>query len=321
MHNPYGSVSMKLRQLQYVHEIVRNGLSVSKAARILHTSQPGVSQQVRALEEELRMDIFVRDRNRLVALTPGGETLLGYIAAVVTNVHNIQSLAESRKRAALEELAIVTTHTQARYILPDILKAFATSHPHVRISVRHCPVNDVINEIARGEADIALCPVDNDTASDVLVFTCREFRRVLVVPRGHPLIGEKRLTLEKIGAWPQVMYDQSIVTRRQFTDLFARAGITPHVVLNAINSDVIKACVESGLGIAVVPEFVYSRERDTGLRALDTGDLFPPAFTKIALHRKRPLRAHMVDFIQAVAPDWDRERIEKALRRAPATRP
>lgn len=305
---------MKLRQLQYVHEVVRNGLSVSRAARALHTSQPGVSQQIRALEQELRMELFTRDRNRLVSLTPGGEIIVGYIATVLTNIHNIQQLSESRTREAMEELTIVTTHTQARYVLPDILKAFAASHPHVSISVRHCNVIEVIPEMSKGDADIGLCPIDDGSFPDVAVFPCREYRRILVTPAGHPLLGQASPTLETIGAHPLIMYEQSVPTRQQFIDVFARAGITPNVVLNAINSDVIKACVESGLGIAIIPEFVYSRERDTGLRSIDTGPLFPPAYTKIVLNRKRPLRSHMIEFIQSLAPGLARERIEHQLR-------
>ena len=305
---------MKLRQLQYVHEVVRNGLSVSRAARALHTSQPGISQQIRVLEEELRIPLFARDKNRLVSLTPNGEIIVGYIAAVLTNIQNIQQLAESRTREAMEELAIVTTHTQARYILPEILRAFAASHPHVRISVRHCNVIEVIPEMAKGDADIGLCPIDDNSCNDILVFPCREYRRILVTQVGHPLLAQNPLTLEAIGAYPLVMYEQSVPTRQQFIDVFARAGVAPRVALNAINSDVIKACVESGLGIAIVPEFVYSRERDTGLRAMDTGNLFPPAYTKIAVHKKRPLRSHMVDFIQLLAPGWNKDRIDDELR-------
>jgi LysR family cys regulon transcriptional activator len=313
---------MKLRQLQYVHEVVRNGLSVSRAARALHTSQPGVSQQIRALEEELRLELFSRDRNRLVGLTPSGEIIVGHIATVLTNIHHIQQLAESRTREAMEELSIVTTHTQARYILPDVLKAFSASHPHVRISVRHCNVIEVITEMSRGDADIGLCPIDDGSFQDVFVFNCHDYRRILVAPPGHPLLGHTELDLKDIAAYPLVMYEQSVPTRQQFIDVFARAGITPNVALNAINSDVIKACVESGLGIAIVPEFVYSRERDSGLRAMDTGNLFPPAHTKIAVHRKRPLRSHMVDFIQLLAPDWNRARIEAGLHpQAPKRRP
>jgi DNA-binding transcriptional LysR family regulator len=186
------------------------------------------------------------------------------------------------------------------------------------LSVRHCSVEDVITVLARGNADIALTPTEGEESKDVFVFNCREFKRIVVVPGGHPLLGAQTLALEDIARYPLVMYEQSIPTRQQYLDIFTEAGITPTVVLNAINSDVIKACVESGLGIAILPGFVFSPERDTGLRALNAGHLFPPAYVKIAVHRKRPLRSHMLDFIQLLAPEWTRDRLERCLRHAPA---
>lgn len=305
---------MKLRQLQYVHEVVRNGLSVSNAARILCTSQPGISHQIRALEDELGIDIFVRDKSRLVALTANGEIILNYIADILADVSKIAQIAESTTREADEQLTIVTTHTQARYILPEILSEFSRTHPHVRLSVQHCNVGEVQAAFLEGEADLAVTPLELEALPELQVIDCREYERVVVVPRDHPLLEVKKIRLEDIAAYPLVMYEQSVPTRNQYLDIFLASGIRPRVLLNAINSDVIKACVESGLGIAILPAFVYSPERDPALKAIPIGDYFPPAYTKIILSRKRPLHRHMVDFVRLLSPDWNAETLAVSAR-------
>jgi LysR family transcriptional regulator, cys regulon transcriptional activator len=276
-------------------------MNVSNAAKTRHTSQPGMSHQIRALEEELQVDLFVRDKSRLVSLTATGELVLGYIESILANVDSIRQIAQSATRKADEDFTIVTTHTQARYVLPDVLRAFAASQPGIRLSVRHCGIEEVLPTLTR-EADIAVVPVATAPPANVVIVECKRYARIVIVPAGHPLEGHHDVTLESLAAEPLVMYEQSVPTRSQLLSIFQSRGLEPKVVLNVINSDVMKACVENGMGIAVVPEFVYSPERDTRLRALRVGHLFPPAFTLLALRRNRPLTPAVMKVAQLLAP-------------------
>lgn len=305
---------MKFRQLQYVHRVVQHGLNISKAAQSLYTSQPGISQQIRALEEELSVDIFTREKNRLTALTPTGRLIVEQISTILSAMQNIEQFARSAAEVANEELKIVATYTQALYILPDALKTFSATHPHVSLSVKQCGLDELFEAVQSGEADLALTPIVKPEMRDIFVIRCREFNRVVVAPPGHPLLALDRLRIEDVARYPLVMYEQSIPTRKQYFDAFAAAGVTPNVVLNAINADVIKACVEKGLGVAILPSFVFSPERDKGLRAMDATGLFEPAFANIAIHRKRALRRNVFSFIHLLAPDWTRDSLEREMR-------
>jgi LysR family cys regulon transcriptional activator len=305
---------MKFRQLQYVHRVVQHGLNISRAAQSLYTSQPGISQQIRALEEELTVDIFTREKNRLTALTPTGQLIVEQIPTILSAMQNIEQLARSAAEVANEELTVAATYTQAVYILPDALKTFSITHPHVSLSVKQCSLEELFEAVQSGEADLALTPIEKPELRDIFVMRCREFQRVVVVPSGHPLLELERIAVEDVARYPLVMYEQSVPTRRQYFDAFAAAGLTPNVMLNAINADIIKACVEKGLGIAILPSFVFSPERDKGLRAINADGLFTPAYSNIAIHRKRPLRRNVWSLIHLLAPDWTRDRLEREMR-------
>ncbi|MES2986394.1 MAG: LysR substrate-binding domain-containing protein [Pseudomonadota bacterium] len=307
---------MKFRQLQYVHRVVQSGLNISKAAESLNTSQPGISQQIQALERELSVDIFTREKNRLTALTDAGSLIVDQISTILLAIQNIEQFARSAKNLANEDLSIVATYTQALYILPDALKKYSASHPNVGLSVKQCGLGELFEALRSGEADLALTPietVDERDMRDIFMIKCREFSRVIVVPPEHPLLSLERVTIEDVAQYPLVMYEQSIPTRQQYFDAFAAADLTPNIVLNAINADVIKMCVEKGLGVAILPSFVFSPERDSNLRAIDASGLFKPAFANVAIHRKRTPRRNVFDFIQLLAPGWTRDRLEREL--------
>jgi len=307
---------MKFRQLQYVHRVVQSGLNISKAAESLNTSQPGISQQIQALERELAVDIFTREKNRLTALTPAGSLIVDQISSIMLAIQNIEQFARSAKNVANENLSIVATYTQALYILPDALKKYSAARPNVELSVKQCGLSELFEGLRSGEADLALTPIesiDERDARDIFLIKCREFNRVIVVPPDHPLLSVEEVTIQDIAQYPLVMYEQSIPTRQQYFDAFSAANLTPNVVLNAINADVIKMCVEKGIGVAILPSFVFSPERDTNLRAIDAGKLFKPAFANVAIHRKRAPRRNVYDFIQLLAPGWTRDRLEREL--------
>ena len=309
---------MNLRQLRYVKEVAANGLSVSGAAKTLHTSQPGVSQQIRLLEDELGVRIFAREKNRLVGLTAEGSVIVERIAGAVADIDYTLAFARAKRADRHDEVVVITSHTQARYVLPKVLESFAASHPGVKVNVRHGNSAEMMGALAARACVIGVIPGELVFPGDLLALPYAQYRRIVVVPKGHPLLSRSRPTLQMVARYPLVTYEQSISARQVIIEAFRKAGAEPQIILSAIDADVIKACVERKLGIAVLPEIVFDPARDADLRVLATGELFPPSVASIVLHRRRPLQACEYDFIQLLAPQWTRRRIENTMRRTPA---
>ena len=309
---------MNLQQLRYVREVAGNGLSVSKAAKSLHTSQPGVSQQIRFLEEELGINIFVREKNRLSGLTPHGEAVLERLSSALSELDYVRAYAQALRKDGKKELTIITSHTQARYVLPTVLEAFSRQHPSVRVEVRQGGAAEIIAALASRSDTIGIIAGEMPVTKDVLALPYSTYRRIVVVPKRHALLKYKRPSLTQIAQHPLITYEHSISARQVIADAFAKVGVTPQVILSAIDADVIKACVERGLGIAVLPEIAFDPQRDSNLRALKSTDLFPVSAATIAIHRKRLLRPYEFDFIQVLAPQWTRRKIENMAAAASA---
>lgn len=301
---------MNLQQLRYVREVAGNGLSVSRAAKSLHTSQPGVSQQIRLLEEELGVAIFAREKNRLSGLTQPGQLIVERLNAALLEIDYVSAYTQTLRREEKNELVVITSHTQARYVLPKVLEAFAKQHPKVRVDVKHGSAAEIMAALLSRIDAIGIIAGEMPVTRDVLALPYSKYRRVVVVPKGHELLRSRKPTLKMIAEYPLITYEHSISARQVIIDAFKRVGETPHVILSAIDADVIKACVERGLGIAVLPEIAFDRKRDTALRALASGELFPPSAATIAIHRKRPLRPYEFDFIQLLSSQWTRRKIE-----------
>ena len=301
---------MNLQQLKYVREVATNGLSVSKAAKTLHTSQPGVSQQIRVLEEELGVNIFTREKNRLSGLTAHGRTIVERLNSALLDIDYVQAYAKSLRVDGKKQLTIITSHTQARYVLPKVLETFSRQHPDVRVDVKHGTAPEIMALLLARVDAIGIIAGEMPVTKDVMALPYSKYRRVVVVPKQHALLQHKQPTLKLIAQYPLITYEHSISARQVITDAFRKVGATPHVILSAIDADVIKACVERGLGIAVLPEIAFDRKRDTTLRALNRSDLFPPSAATIAIHRKRLLRLYEFNFIQILAPQFTRRKIE-----------
>ncbi|MDB5902457.1 MAG: Transcriptional regulator CysB [Betaproteobacteria bacterium] len=302
---------MNLRQLRYISEIVRRDLNISTVAAALHTAQPGISKQVRLLEDELGVPIFVRSRGRLSALTEEGARIVELANRALDEIDNIHSVGRERRRPASRTLVIATTHTQARYVLPDILKRYARRHPTVRINLRHGDPAQIAALVASGEADIGVTTGTGDNVKDLLALPYRKMKRVVIVPRGHPLLQRKRLTLKALARYPLVTYEPQFTGRRELMRAFEREGLTPTLFVSAIDADVIKTCVEQGLGIAVLSEVTYDPERDPRLRAIPAGNLFAPSTTSVLLHRRRYLQQHAYDFVETCVPAWTRAQVQR----------
>jgi LysR family cys regulon transcriptional activator len=300
---------MNLKQLRYVVEIARRDLNISTVANVLHTAQPGISKQVRLLENELGTQIFVRSRGRLSAVTTEGARIIEFAEQALEQVDNIEAVGRERKRAPARSLIIATTHTQARYVLPEILKRFAQQHPGVRINLRHGDPAQIAALVASGNAHVGVTTDAHGTSGDLLALPYRRMRRVVIVPREHPLLKLKRLTLKELARYPLITYEPQFTGRRELMNAFAREGLTPTLFVSAIDADVIKTCVEQGLGVAVLSEVTYDPERDSRLRAISAGSLFASSTTSLLLHRRRQLPQHVYDFAETCMPAWTKARI------------
>jgi LysR family cys regulon transcriptional activator len=304
---------MNLRQLRYLKEVATNGFSISKAAKTLHTSQPGVSQQIIALERELGITVFVRDSKRLVGLTPHGEEIVARAHAALLEIEAIAKFARSIAMTHGGELVIATTHTQARYVLPEVLQQFAAKYPAVRVTLQHGSPAQIEQALISGAADFGVTPYVTGTARDIVAFECRRYRRIVLARHDHPLLSKRRCSLAQIAKHPLVTFEQSIAARDAVLGVFESAGLKPNVILSAIDADVVKVCVERGLGLAIVTEVSYDSNRDTRLGQLKTADLFPAGVTSVVIHRRHHLQPYALDFIEMFAPRWSRVRIDHVI--------
>lgn len=303
---------MNLRQCRYIVEIAQNDLNISKASQSLHTSQPGISKQVRMLEIELGLDIFVRAGNRLSGITADGERIVAYAHRALEEIKNIESVAQERRQPNVGTLVIATTHTQARYVLPEVMKLFADCHPKVKMIIRHGNPEQITGMVASGEADIG---VTTDAPADkggILVVPWRQFDRVVIVPRKHKLVQQARISLKSLAQFPLITYEPQFTGRRELIHAFEREGLNPMLLVSAIDADVIKTCVEQLLGIAVLSEVTYNPKKDTGLRAISAKHLFPPSVTSLLINRKRHLQKYVYDFIQMCSPAWSKSRLQSS---------
>ena len=293
---------MNLQQLRYVQEVARRGLNVSEAAAALHTSQPGVSKQIRSLEEELGTTIFVRSGRRLVAITDAGREIVERIQRILEEVANLRAVGEEFAHHAKGELTVAVTHTQARYALPAVVTAFKKRYRDVRLKLLQGNPRQLAAYVAGGEADLAIATEALDEYPELVTLPCYQWHHCVVVPAGHALAKVKPLTLEAIARHPVVTYDTSFAGRNAIDRTFAARNLSPEVVLTALDSDVIKSYVALGLGVGIISSRAFRRGKDEGLRALDCRHLFPAQTTRLAYRRGAYLRSYTVEFIRLFAP-------------------
>ena len=304
---------MKLQQLRYICEVARHNLNLSNAAEALFTSQPGISKQIRSLEEELGVDIFVRHGKRVVAVTEPGKAILEIAQRMLKDVENLRQVGEEFTEEDKGHLTIATTHTQARYALPHVIQRFTKRYPGVRLSLRQGSPTQISELVTSGEADIAIATEAIELYEDLVMLPCYEWNRCVLVPPGHPLLKAKKLTLEAIVSFPIITYDFAFTGRSRINQAFADKGLTPNVVLTAIDADVIKTYVELGLGIGIVAMMAYDPKRDTHLRAMDASHLFEPSTTRIGIRKNSYLRGYTYEFIDMFAPHLTRKVVDAAM--------
>jgi LysR family cys regulon transcriptional activator len=303
---------MNFQQLRSVRETVRRGFNLTEVANVLHTSQPGVSRQIRELEEELGIELFVRAGKRLTGLTDPGGHVLPIIERMLLDSNNLRRAGEEYMSQQNGQLAIAATHSQARYALPAAVQEFRTLFPSVTFHLHQGSPGQVAEMLLSGEADVGIATEALDQYDELVVLPCYRWTHSVIVPPGHPLL-DAPLTLERLAAYPLITYDNGFTGRTRINDAFAQQQLTPHIALAAMDADVIKTYVELGMGVGIVASIAFEAERDLSLRAIDAGALFGINLTKLAVRRGTYLRSYVYAFIAAFAPTLTREVVEQAL--------
>jgi len=293
---------MNIQQFRYVAEVARRGLNVSEAAAALHTSQPGVSKQLRELEAELGAEIFVRQGKRLTAITDAGREILAALDRILGEIANLKVVGQEFADAAKGSLAVAVTHTQARYALPPVVTEFKKRFPAVHLKLLQGNPHQLARHLLDGDADFAIATEALMEYPELVTLPGYQWHHCVVVPEGHALVAAGRLTLEAIAEHPLVTYDPTFAGRTAIDRSFANRDLAPDIVLTALDSDVIKSYVALGLGVGIISEKAFRPGKDEGLVALDCAHLFPTQTTRIAFKRGAYLRGYMVEFLRLFAP-------------------
>src|SRR5688572_11684584 len=303
---------MKLQQLRYLTEVARRGLNVSEAAEALHTSQPGVSKQIRALEDELGIQVFARHGKRLVAVTEPGKAVIAIAERILAEASNLKRAGEEFANDKLGTLTIAATHTQARYALPKAVAAFKRRYPQVELHIHQGNPTQICDQVVAGEADLCVATEMIDRYTELVSLPVYQWNRSVVVPPKHPLL-KKKLTLEALAEYPIVTYDYAFANRSLVQKAFEARGLAPQIVLSAQDSDVIKTYVELGLGVGILAKMAFDPERDRSLRAIDASHLFESSTTRLGIKRGAYLRRYAYDFIEALSPQLPRTLVERVV--------
>jgi LysR family cys regulon transcriptional activator len=305
---------MKLHQLRYLAAVAQSGLNVTAAAQKLHTSQPGVSKQIKLLEDELGFQIFVREGRNLTRITAAGAQVIERALRILQEAQSIRDLSTELRDEGRGSLSIGTTHTQARYVLPDVIRRFRDSYPQVRLNLHQGTSEQIAEMVAQDRIDCAIATGSEQLFGDLTILPCYRWQRTVIVPRAHPLASAGRLTLRALASHPLVTYTFSFTGPSSLHEAFAKSALVPNVAITARDADVIKTYVRLGLGVGIVASMAIDPEQDSDLVALDAGHLFQPHVTWIGFRRGTLLRKYMYEFAQLLAPHLDRRLIERAHR-------
>ncbi|MGJ7505873.1 LysR substrate-binding domain-containing protein [Variovorax sp. GT1P44] len=302
------------QQLQCVRQVVDSGFSVSRAAEALHTTQPGVSKMIRALEKEIGVELFVRSGNRLTALTEPGKEALSLCARVLQDAQALRRLKQDLPADSEGTLRVGTTHIHARYSLIEVTRRFLSVYPQVKLEFTVGPPSQILAGVTAGTLDIGLCTLPDAVPKGIVSVKAYDIDRCLIVPPRHPLLKMGKVTMEQIARWPLITYDNSYTSGSVVQSEFRRHGVTPWVVMRAMDASIIKAYVAAGVGVAVLQKMAFNAAQDKDLRAVPVDHLFPSSTAMISLRRDHLLKKFAFDFIGMVAPGWTREAIEAQLR-------
>lgn len=303
---------MKLQQLRYIWEVAHHDLNVSATAQALYTSQPGISKQIRLLEDELGVEIFARSGKHLTRITPAGEAILKIAGDILRKTESIKQVAQEFSDERRGSLSVATTHTQARYALPGVIETFMQRYPDVSLHMHQGTPMQIAEMAADGTTDFAIATEAMEHFGDLIMMPCYRWNRSILVPKDHPLATMSQPTLAQIAAYPLVTYVFGFTGRSKLDEAFQSEGLTPKVAFTAADSDVIKTYVRLGVGVGIVASMSVDVAADSDLVAIDASHLFDSSVTSIGFRKGTFLRGYMYDFISAFAPHLTRELVDAA---------
>lgn len=309
---------MNFQQLRIVRETLRQDFNLTEVANALCTSQPGVSKHIKDLEDELGIEIFVRRGKRLLGLTEPGKELAKVVEQILLDTQNLRRIADQFASRETGHFVVATTHTQARYALPQIIRWFKSDYPKVRLTLHQSSPREIADMLVSGEADVGIATEGLDGIAELATFPFYSWHHAVIVPRGHPLLAAEQVTLEKLSEYPIVTYHEGFTGRAHVDKAFADAGIVPEIVLSAIDADVIKTYVGLDLGVGIVASMAYDPEKDRDLEIIPVPKLFPANVTKLAVRRGTYLRSYAHAFIAKICPDLGEDEIKTALQKQSA---
>ena len=309
---------MNFQQLRSVREAVRQDFNLTDVSESLHTSQPGVSRQIRELEEEVGVDIFVRSGKRLIGLTPPGELILPLVEQILQCADNIRHAGAEYADSRTGVLSIAATHSQARYALPPVIKEFRERYPEVVLHLHQGSPKQVSEMLLEGESDIGVATEAVADYPGLVNLPCYRWSHSIIVPRGHPLERQQDgVTLSQLSRHPIITYGRGYTGRAHIDEAFARAGITPDIVMTAMDADVIKTYVDVGLGIGIIAGVAYDPRRDSNLVGLPVGHLFGTHTTRVGVKAGVFLRDYVYTFLEMLAPSLTRAVVTDAVQGTP----
>jgi|TARA_R110002095_G_scaffold130814_1_gene113635 LysR family cys regulon transcriptional activator len=304
---------MKLQQLRYIWEVSKNNLNVSATAEHIYTSQPGISKQIRILEDELGIPVFIRNGKHLTDMTPAGKKIIAIAGEILMQAENIKNIAREFRDESKGTLSIATTHTQARYALPAVIKSFMQDMPDVSLDIQQGTPIQISEMVSQGKVDLAIATEAIELFDNLVMLPCYSWDRCILVPKGHDLTKLKHITLSDVAARPLITYVFGFTGRSKLDDAFNAENLTPNVALTAVDADVIKTYVRLGLGVGIVARMAYDEKADQDLIALDASHLFGQSVTKIGIRKDTFLRGYMYEFIRLFAPHLTKELIDTAM--------
>ncbi|QFS86981.1 MULTISPECIES: HTH-type transcriptional regulator CysB [unclassified Marinobacter] len=304
---------MKLQQLRYIWEVAHHDLNVSATAQSLFTSQPGISKQIRLLEDELGLEVFARSGKHLTRITPGGEIIIREAGEILRRVEGIKKIAQEFSNQRKGDLSIATTHTQARYALPPVISGFIEEYPDVSLHMHQGTPMQISEMAANGAVDFAIATEGMDLFNDLIMMPCYKWNRCVIVPKDHPLAKGQELTLEELAEYSLVTYVFGFTGRSKLDEAFQSRGLTPKVVFTAADADVIKTYVRLGLGVGIIASMAFDPKVDTDLVSLDASKLFRPSVTRIGFRKGTFLRGYMYDFMHRFAPHLTKDMIDNVV--------
>ncbi len=293
---------MNFQQLRIVREAARCNFNLTEVGNALFTSQSGVSKHIKDLEDELGVELFVRKGKRLLGLTDPGNELLDIAERILLDANNIKNLVEQYSKRDEGQLTVVATHTQARYALPKVITEFKKSFPKVHLKLHQAGPSEIVSMLLKGEADIGVATEALHDVTKLDSFPYYSWHHAVIVPAGHPLEKVRALTLKALAEYPIVTYHEGLTGRAKVDQSFAEAGITPDIVMSALDADVIKTYVELGMGIGIIASMAFNPAKDSDLRMLKCSHLFGANTTYIALRRGHYLRSFAYRFIELCSP-------------------